>query len=219
MISPFFFISVRWVYVEHDVADVLCTYGFIFGVFPCRVTSIMKVNNLSDMPCPMARALGCVGEWWSLLIIRDAIQGFSRFDELQKSLGISTSMLARRLSQLVEQGLLEKHPYQQRPVRYEYQLTEKGRALYPIIIMLFNWGERYASPDGTRQITMVDRSDHQPIEPMVVDRRTMKPLTFDNTFAVPGPDVSPLMQARIDHIQAYWQAHYPLSESALPQEE
>lgn len=178
----------------------------------------MKVNDLSTMPCPIARALGCVGEWWSLLIIRDAIQGIARFDELEKSLGISSSMLARRLVQLVDQGLLEKHPYQQRPVRYEYRLTEKGRALYPILLMLFDWGERYASPDGSHEITMVNRAENRPIEPIVVDRRTLTPLAFETTFVVPGPDAQPPMISRIERIQAYWQACYPVPDESVEEE-
>lgn len=178
----------------------------------------MKVNNLTDMPCPIARALGCVGEWWSLLIIRDAIQGITRFDEFEKSLGISSSMLARRLSQLVEQALLEKHPYQQRPVRYEYRLTDKGRALYPIIIMLFDWGERYASPEGSHEIIMINRAENRPIDPIVVDRRTLLPLAFETTFVVPGPDAQPSMVERIERIQAHWRTHYPTPDESVEEE-
>lgn len=178
----------------------------------------MKVNNLADMPCPVARALGCVGEWWSLLIIRDVIQGLTRFDEFEKSLGISSSMLARRLVQLVEQGLLEKRPYQQRPVRYEYLLTEKSRALYPILLMLFEWGDRYATPSGVHEILQVNRADHRPIDPVVVDRRTQEPLDFENTGVLPGPDVSASMKARIERIQSHWQAEYPVSDTSVKKE-
>lgn len=176
----------------------------------------MKVTSLASMPCPVARALSCVGEWWSLLIIRDAAQGLSRFDEFEKSLGISSSMLARRLAQLVDQGLLEKHAYQQRPVRYEYVLTEKGLALYPIILMLFDWGEKYASSEGQHQSVLVDREHHRPLEPIVVDRHTRVPLTFNNTWIVPGPDVQPPMIQRIAQIQAYWQHMYPVTDKPDP---
>jgi DNA-binding HxlR family transcriptional regulator len=95
------------------------------------------------MDCPIARTLDVVGECWSLLIVRDVIQGKRRFDEFQESLGIATNVLTARLKRLIEAGILERRPYQKNPVRYEYHLTEKGRQLGPIIRDLKNWGERF----------------------------------------------------------------------------
>lgn len=150
--------------------------------------------------------------------MRDALQGLTRFDEFQKSLGISSSMLARRLTQLVEQGLLEKQAYQQRPVRYAYRATDKGNALLPIIVMLFDWGERYASPNGRHEITLQSRLTGQLLEPVVVDRATGAPVNFETVTVAQGPDIGPLMQQRLDRIQAYWQNEYPLSEYPMSKE-
>jgi len=98
--------------------------------------------------CSIARALEVVGERWSLLIVRDVMLGFRRFDELHERLGVARNVLAARLERLVEEGVIERRPYQERPLRYEYRLTEKGRDLWPVIMALFHWGERYIETDG-----------------------------------------------------------------------
>lgn len=175
------------------------------------MTSNMKVNDPMATGCPIARALHYVGEGWCLLILRDALQGISRFDEFEKSLAISTSMLARRLKQMVTGGLLEKRSYQTRPTRYEYHLTDKGKALYPVLMMLFDWGEKYASPDGSQQVVLVHRVTGHVLEPVVIDQVTGEPLTFDNLWVASGPDVSPPMSARIRRIHTHLQQTYPLS--------
>src|SRR3546814_9216212 len=87
----------------------------------------MQRTNLGNMQCPIARSLDRVGEWWSILILRDAFAGLTRFDQFQKSLGIAPNMLSRRLNGLVESGLLERRRYNERPPRDEYVLTEVGR--------------------------------------------------------------------------------------------
>ena len=88
----------------------------------------MKHTDFGRMPCPIARSLGKVGEWWSILILRDAFYGLSRFDEFEKSLKIAPNMLTRRLAGLVEGGLMERRQYSARPPRYEYLLTKAGQA-------------------------------------------------------------------------------------------
>ncbi len=88
----------------------------------------MQRKSFGNMPCPIARSLERVGEWWSILILRDALHGFTRFDEFQKSLGIAPNMLTRRLNALVEAGLLERRRYSEHPPRDEYLPTARGRA-------------------------------------------------------------------------------------------
>ena len=97
----------------------------------------MQRKSFSKMACPIARSLERVGEWWSILIIRDALHGFTRFDEFQKSLNIAPNMLTRRLSALVDAGLLERRRYSERPPRYESILTETGRDFRPVIVAMF----------------------------------------------------------------------------------
>jgi len=109
----------------------------------------MRWDEIQDIPCSIARALSVVGDRWTGLIVRDAFLGIRRFDELQRSLGMSRHRLADRLERLVAEGVLERREYQNNPPRFEYCLTEKGRDLYPIILMLKQWGDRWmAGPEG-----------------------------------------------------------------------
>jgi DNA-binding HxlR family transcriptional regulator len=103
-------------------------------------------NDYPGQVCSIARSLEVVGERWSLLIVRDVMNGNRRFDELQKGLGIARNVLSARLQRLIEEDILERRAYQESPARYEYFLTEKGLDLWPALIALLNWGDRY-SPD------------------------------------------------------------------------
>src|SRR5579875_583914 len=109
---------------------------------------IMERKSFADMHCSVAQALETVGEWWTLLILRDVFLGVTRFDEIQHRLGISRNVLNQRLQGLVESGVLERVPYSDRPVRYEYRLTDKGRDLFPVLTALRQWGDKYAAPAG-----------------------------------------------------------------------
>ena len=104
----------------------------------------------------MAAALDQVGEWWSLLIVRDAFFGFTRFEQFQQHLGIARNVLSNRLERLVANQILERCEYQQRPRRHEYRLTRKGTELFPVLMTLREWGDRWAT-DGVPPITVVHR--------------------------------------------------------------
>src|SRR5205823_13336487 len=99
----------------------------------------MQRKSFGKMPCPIARSLERVGEWWSILIIRDALHGFTRFDEFQRSLNIAPNMLTRRLSALVDAGLLERGRYSHGPPRYEYSLPELGCHVRLVLILMTVW--------------------------------------------------------------------------------
>src|ERR1700751_1503430 len=94
----------------------------------------MQRKSFGNMQCPIARSLERVGEWWSILILRDALHGLTRFDQFEQSLGIAPNMLTRRLNGLVKAGLLERRRYSERPPRYEYLLTERGRDFKAVIV-------------------------------------------------------------------------------------
>jgi DNA-binding HxlR family transcriptional regulator len=98
--------------------------------------------------CSIARALEVVGERWSLLIVRDLMLGYARFDQLHQRLGIARNVLTSRLERLQEEGVVERRPYQERPTRYEYQLTEKGLDLWPALMGLIAWGDKHAAAAG-----------------------------------------------------------------------
>ncbi|MGW2288390.1 winged helix-turn-helix transcriptional regulator [Streptomyces phaeochromogenes] len=152
--------------------------------------------RLEDRECPLSTTVQHVGEWWTLLILHDAFDGYTRFDQFQESLGISSSMLTTRLKTLVEDGLLERRPYQTNPVRHEYVLTELGHSLRPVIVTLAAWGNSRL-PAAERSMILVDAHSGQEVEPVVVDARTGRRLddSDDYVFAA-GPAASDAMRSR-----------------------
>ena len=156
----------------------------------------MQPRKKPRSECPTARTLESVGEWWSILILRDAFQGCTRFDEFQRSLGIAPNILARRLKHLTEQGLFERRLYHRKPNWYEYVLTRKGRDFFPVVVTMFAWGNRHLSPRG-ESLLMADRASSVPIEPVVVAADTLAPITLDNVVLLPGPTASRDMQRRL----------------------
>jgi DNA-binding HxlR family transcriptional regulator len=146
----------------------------------------MQRKSFADMQCPIARSLERVGEWWSMLILRDALRGARRFDEFQKSLAIAPNMLARRLNSLVESGLLERRRYSVRPLRYEYVPTERACDLRPVLWMLVSWGNKYFAPEGP-SVVIVDAKTGVRADPIVVDRATGRPLMNPDFALTAGP--------------------------------
>jgi DNA-binding HxlR family transcriptional regulator len=134
----------------------------------------MDKERFCSGDCPLARALMRMGDAWSMLILRDAGQGATRFDQFRTSLGIAPNILTRRLAALTADGLLEKRRYSTRPPRDEYVLTDQGRDLLPILAALGAWGRRYHGEGGTA--LLVDAQTGQALEPIVVDRRSGRPL-------------------------------------------
>ena len=105
-------------------------------------------KSFAHMDCSVAQCLEVVGEWWSMLVVRDAFFGIRRFDDFQRRLGISRNVLQQRLAHLVDAGVLERVPYSDRPPRDEYRLTPKGSDLWPVLTALRQWGDRHAAPTG-----------------------------------------------------------------------
>jgi DNA-binding HxlR family transcriptional regulator len=136
----------------------------------------MRRKSFETMSCPIARSLERVGEWWSILILRDAFRGSTRFEQFQKSLDIAPNMLTRRLNALVESGLLERHRYSQHPPRDEYLLTERGRDFRPVLWALLTWGNRHFAPEGPN-VVIVNGETGELAEPILVDRRSGRPMT------------------------------------------
>jgi DNA-binding HxlR family transcriptional regulator len=117
--------------------------------------------------CSIARTLEIVGERWTILILRDAFLGVRRFDDFQRSLAISRGVLNTRLHRLCAEGILERRRYQERPERFEYRLTEKGRDLWPLLMAAVNWGDRYHAEHGPPRIFV-----HRNCGGELTDRRT-----------------------------------------------
>ena len=131
----------------------------------------MQRKSFSDMQCPIARGLEHVGEWWSILILRDAFRGLTRFDEFSDSLGIAPNMLTRRLTALVEAGLMQRQRYSERPPRDEYVLTQRGKDFRPVLLAMLAFGNKHFPPDD-RTIQIINTTTGQPVEPILVDPAT-----------------------------------------------
>lgn len=154
----------------------------------------MERKSFQGMSCPVALVLERVGEWWSILILRDATHGITRFDEFQKSLGISPNSLTRRLGALVEAGLLERRRYSERPPRDEYVLTEAGHAFLPVLIALYAFGAEHFPPEASN-VRLVDKESGADVDPLLIDRTTGHPIDEEHTMFLPGPSADGRLRA------------------------
>lgn len=134
----------------------------------------MRRTRFDDWPCPIARTTDLLGDWWTPIIMRQAFMGCRRFDEFQDSLGISRSVLATRLDRLVDEGMLVKRQYEERPPRHEYRLTDKGRAFWDVLAAMWRWGQDWL-PDADDP-ELRDRTTGETVVPRMVDERTGEPL-------------------------------------------
>lgn len=150
----------------------------------------MQRKSFSDMKCSIARALDEVGEWWSLLIVRECTHGTVRFDEFQRELGIARNILTARLQRLIELGVIERFPLADRANTDGYRLTSKGEDLYPVVVALKQWGDRWLVPDGIPLMTFVEDSTGEEIEPLTVRTKQGDPLSFRDVRFIPGPAAS-----------------------------
>ena len=148
----------------------------------------MLKRDYEGQNCSIARALEVVGERWTLLIIRDVFLGRRRFDQLQESLGIARNVLTERLNRLVEEGILERVRYSERPERFEYRLTDKGRELNIALTALRQWGDKYLSEKPPRLLRR--KADRKPVVAALVPKGT-EVLRPHEVETVPGPGLTP----------------------------
>ena len=120
----------------------------------------MERKSFADMDCSVAQCLEVVGDWWTMLIVRDAFLGVTRFEEFRQRLGISRNILQQRLTKLVDAGVLRRVPYSEHPPRDDYRLTAKGRDLWPVLTAMRQWGDTYAAPDGPPVVVVHDACGH-----------------------------------------------------------
>ncbi len=152
----------------------------------------MKREPYKHMNCSVAAALEIVGEPWTLLILRDAYQQVRRFEEFQRHLGIARNILTARLKKLVDHGILLKVQYQDRPRRFEYRLSDKGAALFPVIVCLKEWGDRYGDKASYGPpLDLVDKSTGEVVRPALIDQANGKAIELDGVRAVPGAGAQP----------------------------
>lgn len=143
-------------------------------------------KSFEEMNCSLAQCLEVVGEWWSLLIVRDAFLGVSRFDEFEARLGIARNILTQRLQHLMDHGILEKVAYQDHPPRYDYRLTAKGRSLWHVVTAMRQWGDRWSAPEGPPVELVHDRCG-EVTTAVPVCSQCGEPLHARDVHPVPGP--------------------------------
>jgi DNA-binding HxlR family transcriptional regulator len=147
----------------------------------------MKKTSFSEFSCSIARTLDVVGERWTLLIMRGVFVGIKRFEDLQRDLGIARNVLAERLDSLVERGVLERRAYQERPLRHEYRLTEKGADLLGPLLAIMAWGDRWESGAAGPPVELRHDACGEVTRPEVVCSCCGEPLTMETVTAGAGP--------------------------------
>lgn len=161
----------------------------------------MQRTDFSDVRCPVARSLERVGEWWSILVLRDAFLGITRFDDFQASLGIAPNMLTRRLRALTEAGLLERRRYNDKPPRYEYVLTPRGQDFRPVLVALMAWGNRQFATEG-QAMQLIDEVTGEVVQPVMVDANTGAPIDRARHVMHAGPGADERTRKRVENYLA-----------------
>ncbi len=156
----------------------------------------MKRKTFARMNCSIARALELVGEWWTMLILREAFLGTRRFRDFQSNLGIARNILSARLKKLVTRGLLQRSAAPQGGRRLEYRLTEKGRAFFPVLMALMQWGDRYVANVAGAPVSVVDRATGQEIAEIRVMSHDGRSLSPADVSLIPGPGAGTSTRAR-----------------------
>lgn len=151
---------------------------------------MVKRTRFEKADCPVARSLDVIGDWWSLLIVRDAFDGVRRFSEFQKGLGISKGILAARLRELVARGVLELAVDPNGSAYQDYVLTERGRDLFPVIVALRQWGEDHCYFPGEPHSSLVENETGEPVDRLVLRSRSGRPLTPADTTVRKVPNRS-----------------------------
>jgi len=155
----------------------------------------MRHQSFAEMNCSIARTLEIVGEWWTLLILRDLFAGISHFDALQEHLGIARNILTVRLQTLIDHGVVERQRYQERPERFEYRLTEKGRDLRNVLLALTEWGDRWTAGEAGPPVVYIHTVCGHEAHPIPTCAHCGRPIGNDDLKAVPGPG-STIVQTR-----------------------
>lgn len=162
----------------------------------------MKHKSLGEMACPIARSLEHVGEWWSILILREAFNGATRFDEFQNGVeGIAPNMLTRRLKELVDKGIMQRRRYSERPERHEYVLTACGRDFYKVMWAMMEWGNKHFAPDG--DLTQLKNTKtKKKAAPLLIDRNTGEEMVPKDYQLVAGPGAPPALREKMAALNA-----------------
>jgi DNA-binding HxlR family transcriptional regulator len=149
--------------------------------------AMVKRTSFEDAECPVARSLDALGDWWSLLIIRDAFLGLRRFSEFQKSLGCAKNILTVRLRALVDDGILTMAPASDGSAYQEYLLTPKGRGVFPVLVALRQWSEEFDDRPEEIATVLVDREKGRPVRKLELHADNGRLLRVDDIELRPNP--------------------------------
>jgi DNA-binding HxlR family transcriptional regulator len=147
----------------------------------------MRRASFEEMNCSIALTLEVIGEWWTMLILRDGFLGITRFEQFQERLGIARNVLSTRLDGLVEHGVLARRPYDEARGRYDYVLTDKGRALWPVLLTLRQWGDEWIAGEGNEPVRLVHESCGEHTTAVLNCRHCGELLTLNRIRVAPGP--------------------------------
>ncbi|WP_246797811.1 winged helix-turn-helix transcriptional regulator [Burkholderia perseverans] len=151
----------------------------------------MKWDDVGEFPCSIARTLAVLGDRWTMLILRNAFYGVRRFDAFQAQLGLTRHVLADRLARLVEEGVFVRRQYQERPPRHEYRLSDKGRDLYPVLLALTAWGDRWKDEGAGPPVLLRHTHCGKLLRPVMVCSECGEPLDPRDIELLPGPGTQP----------------------------
>ena len=165
----------------------------------------MTRNKLDDLNCSIANALELIGEWWTILILREAFFGTRRFEDFQQHLGIARNILSARLRKLCDSGVLERVPVKQGAKRHEYRLTEMGRDLQPTLIALTQWGDRWLQTVDGAPVKFIERASGEEIADVAILSKDGRALTAREMALVPGPGATDVTRERLRLLQILWE--------------
>jgi DNA-binding HxlR family transcriptional regulator len=147
----------------------------------------VKRTPFADWPCSVARTVDILGDWWTPLVLREAFLGTRRFADFQRNLGIGRNILTQRLNRLVDEGMLARRPYQERPPRHEYVLTDKGRDFFPVIAAIMRWGDTWLAGDAGPPLVLNHRTCGHDMRGEVVCSECREPLSLRDVRGRSGP--------------------------------
>jgi DNA-binding HxlR family transcriptional regulator len=150
----------------------------------------MRWNDLDKENCSIARTVSVIGDRWTLLILRECFRRVRRFDGFEARLGITRHILADRLRKLVEVGVLDRVAYQDRPPRYDYRLTPRGRDLHPVLLSLLHWGDVHLAPNGDRPVRCLHKPCGQVFDPVTVCSACGSAIDPRDVEALPGGGIT-----------------------------
>lgn len=157
----------------------------------------MRRTSFSQWPCSIARTMDFLGDWWTPLVLREVFFGSTRFDDIQRALSIGRNVLAERLRRLTTEGILRRARYQERPPRYEYHLTEKGRDFYPVLLAVTRWGDRWLHGSKGPPLLLRHTACGQITRGELVCERCRKPLPHGEVTAELPGGATPDLDVRI----------------------